>query len=411
MPPPWLLAIWVVFVLQAWLSAAICRRFLRLYGQSRHDEVKYTPHAVVIVPFKGLDSDLRDAVASLCNQDYPDYELLLVVQSDDDPATPVLRAEIARHPGRKATVLVAGDAGPNEGQKVHNQLFALGHALRETPDLMTREPAQDHAWVFADSDAVPGPDWLTKIVTPLKDRKTTAVTTGYRWLVPAPGATAWSHLASCINSSVACHLGKPRYNHAWGGAMALRTSNARDGKLIDLLQGALCDDYQFSRLARSLGRRVYFVPQCLVPATIDFSLASLINFAHRQYLLTRVYAPLLFTAALALTTLYVAGLASILATFVVPSLRPFAVGAVVTFVLAHLGDHARSTIRGRIIRTALGEDVASQLRATLAFDRWATPAWMTLHWLLVLRALFGRTMLWRGIRYRLYAPQRCERLP
>lgn len=410
MPPPWLFAIWVVFVSQAWLSAAIARRFLKLYRPSRHDKVKYTPHAVVIVPFKGIDSDLSAAVASLCNQNYPDYELLLVVQSESDPATPVLRAEIARHPERKAAVLIAGDAAPNEGQKVHNQLFSLDYTMRETPDLMSREPAQDHAWVFADSDAVPGPEWLARIVTPLKDRKTTAVTTGYRWLVPTPGASLWSHLASCINSSVACQLGKPRYNHAWGGAMAIRTSNARDGKLIDLLRGALCDDYQFSRLARSLGRRVYFVPQCLVPATVDFSLASLVNFAHRQYLLTRVYAPLLFVAAFALTSLYVVGLASILAPLLVPSLHHAVPGAIIAFSLAHLGDQVRSTIRGRIVRAALGEDAASQLRTTLAYDRWATPLWMTLHWLLIIRAMFGNTMLWRGIRYRLYAPQRCERL-
>ncbi len=47
-------------------------------------------------------------------------------------------------------------------------------------------------------------------------------------------------------------------------------------------------------------------------------------------------------------------------------------------------------------------------RAGSLLDRWATPLWMGLHWLFIVRSAFGRVMVWRGIRYRVDAPQRVE---
>jgi hypothetical protein len=46
----------------------------------------------------------------------------------------------------------------------------------------------------------------------------------------------------------------------------------------------------------------------------------------------------------------------------------------------------------------------------MGLDRWATWLWMSLHALLLARAALGRTIRWRGIRYRLHGPQRIERL-
>ena len=47
----------------------------------------------------------------------------------------------------------------------------------------------------------------------------------------------WSHLASVINSSVACLAGKDEWTHAWGGSMALRVEIARRGDLRGLWRG------------------------------------------------------------------------------------------------------------------------------------------------------------------------------
>lgn len=413
---PILLALWAAWVVQAALSAWQTYRFSRRFRREPRDfYTGFRPHAVVIVPFKGLDVDLAQGVASLCEQDYPGYELLLIVDSKDDPAYPVLLEQLKRYPQRDARVLIAGPAGPNEGQKVHNQLYAIDY-LTSRKDRREDTP---EAWVFADSDAVPGPQWLGEMVGPLVRADKVGVTTGYRWLVPAARAggrpaSVWSHLASVMNSSVACQHRFDALNYAWGGSMALLAQTARQGDLRGRLVGALCDDYQFSRMSRDLGLRIYFVPPCLVASPVDFDFKSLVNFAHRQYLLTRVYAPGLFAAAVALTSLYVAGLLSAWGAILVALLGGAEAGAWVTpacfGAAVFAANQARASCRRLVIKAAFGPQMVAQLRTTLLWDRWATPLWMTLHWLLIVRSAFGRTMRWRGITYRLYAPQRVERL-
>ena len=401
-----LMSVWVV---QAVVSAIQVRKFSRrLDRPQRKGRKLFQPPAVVIVPFKGLDIDLPEAVRSLCEQDYPDYELLLVVESEDDPAYPVLVEQVARYPDRKAKVIVAGQAAPDEGQKVHNQLFAL--ALIEVPK------GQDQAWVFADSDAVPGAYWIATMIQPLIEKKRTGVVTGYRWLIPSKQSTGiWSHLASVINSSAACMAGgREALNQVWGGSMAVLAETAIRGGLQSRLRGALTEDYQFTRMCRDLKMRVYFPNRLLIGSPIAMNRKGFFNFAYRQYVLTRVYAPKLFVAVLLLLGLYVVGTivawrllieacwnGEIIARWLPPAL---AIAAV------FIANQMRSTWRRRVVAKALGPKALADLTPAMRLDRWATTVWMTLHWLLVLRACFGRTLKWRGITYRLNAPQSVKRL-
>ncbi len=402
-----LLALWAAWALQGvvaswqvvWFAARINARRGR-YGD-------YQPRAFVIVPFKGLERDLPGAIDSLCRQSYRDYRLLLVVESQEDPACAPLQRELARHPRQAARLIIAGVAPGHQGQKLHNQLAVLRAIDAESRD--------EDVWVFADSDAVPGPDWLAELVGPLCRRDKYGVSTGYRWLTPAPDdhgrVTLWSHLASVMNSSVACLLGRPRLNFAWGGSMAVRVDTARRGHLIDRWTGALTDDYPLSRLCRDLKLKVAFAPACLVATPAAFTFASLLNFGHRQYLLTRVYVPWLYGAAAAFTGLYVAGLVTSvawMAAAVLTGCYTFAVPVLATWAVRLVSGGVRATYRRKAVADAFGPEAALSLRTTLRIDRWLTPLWMTLHFLLIVRAGIGRTMVWRGKRYRLRGPNDIE---
>jgi ceramide glucosyltransferase len=395
-----LAALLLAWTAQAILSALQARKLLRRLTRGRreaHD--RHRPRAIVIMPFKGVEPRLDAALDRLFTQDYPDYRLLLVVESERDPAHGPLQQAIARHPGRRAELLVAGTAGPRQGQKVHNQLHALDHlAPQLTHDVL----------VFADSDAVPDEHWLGELVGPLAQPRT-GVTTGYRWLVPERGGI-WSNLASVINASVACMLcSREKHGHAWGGSMAMHADFAMAHNLRGRLTGALTDDYPVSAMCRAAGKRVYFVARCLVPTPVDFSLATLINFAHRQYLITRVYAPRLFAGALLVTWLYLLGMTGAWAAVALwlmgvasPVAATIASAALVTVGIAN---QCRAGYRAAAVNAAFDDATVAGLRTALQWDRWATPLWMTLHALLVLRAAFGRTMTWRGIRYILHGPQ------
>ena len=147
---------------------------------------------------------------------------------------------------------------------------------------------------------------------------------------------------------------------------------------------------------------------------VNFDLAGLINFAHRQYLLTRVYAPGLFILALAMTSLYIIGWTSATAWLLVRVLiDPSSSGwwwPAAAIACVFTANQVRSSLRRQVVSKALGDQVLDQLRTTLRIERWAPFIWMTLHWLIIVRSAFGRTMRWRGIRYRLWAPQRVERI-
>ncbi len=373
----------------------------------------YRPTAALIVPFKGVEPALQGNLQSLFTQDYPDYRVLLIVEDESDPAYPLLRDAMAQYPGRQADIVFAGVAGPNEGQKVHNLLAAL--------EKLKQDDAGEEVWVFADSDAVPGLNWMGELVGPLwQDR--TAVTTGFRWLIPQAaegdsgkvsgggGPSFWSKIASILNSSTTGMIRNETFTHAWGGSMAMRVSTAMEADLVGRWRGSISDDYQVTRMCRDLGKRVYFVPECLVASPVDYDFAGLCDFAYRQYVITRIHAPFVFVAALFINSLYFLGLASAVTLLIQPATRHHTRFAIGVFVLVFVANQVRAGFRRSVVRAALGEEVAEQLRATLILDRWATPVWLGINWVLLVRAVFGKTISWRDIRYRIDGPQDIRRL-
>src|SRR5580692_7185961 len=50
----------------------------------------FTPPVSNLKPIRGVDPDAYDNLASFCRQDYPDYELVLCVDEDDESVLPVV---------------------------------------------------------------------------------------------------------------------------------------------------------------------------------------------------------------------------------------------------------------------------------------------------------------------------------
>ncbi len=404
-----LVPLWSLWLTQVLLSALLAWKLHRILGQEQKTRfMDFQPRATVIVPFRGVDSDLPAVVRSFCEQEYPDYRLMFIVDSTHDPAHKVLQQEVARYPAHQVEILVAGAASMNEGQKIHNQLYAI--------DLLEDRCDDSEAWVFADSDAKVNPQWLARLVRPLVQTKVTGVVTGYRWLIPKGGAWGgfWTHIASILNASVASLYARAKFVRAWGGSMAILVGTARRIKLRSYLVGALTDDYQFSKACADHGLRVYFVPQCLVATTVSFKRPSFFNFAHRQYLITRIYALKLYLWALGLTTLYLAGFVSAwayLITAIMHEYEPWRQRLVITVMaLVFVLNLWRSNRRSAAIKRAFGRDVRRQMRVTMFYDRFFTWLWMTIHWIAVTSSMFSGSMEWRGIYYRIYGPQDIRRM-
>src|ERR1044071_5222163 len=61
----------------------------------------YTPFATVIAPCKGIDDGLEENLAALLSQDYRDYEVIFVVDSESDAAVQTIE-EISRTAAKAA---------------------------------------------------------------------------------------------------------------------------------------------------------------------------------------------------------------------------------------------------------------------------------------------------------------------
>jgi len=232
----------------------------------RHDRV------IVFCPCKGIDPEFETNIRSILDQDYANFGVRFVVESEDDPAYGILR-RLGIH-----DVLVAGYAA-DRGQKVHNLAYAVQHA-GELAGI----------YVFCDSDARFDRQWLSKLIAPLGAMN---VTTGYRWYVV--NRFHWpTLLRSAWNASVVSLLGNHAGNFAWGGSMAMTRSTFEQLHILDAWRGSVSDDYAVTRAAEAAGARIIFVPECLIPSYGESGWRELFEFTTRQIIITRVYHPRLW---------------------------------------------------------------------------------------------------------------------
>lgn len=358
----------------------------------------YAPSAAVIIPVTGVAPGLEANIAAFMAQDYPQFQLVLVVRDEKDPAHKILvglAKEAARAPGSscKASLVVAGPSHA-QGQKVHNLLRGLDVVSAETEVL-----------VFADADARPGSTWLRSLVAPLSRRDVT-VSTGFRWYLP--GQSFVSQLRAAWDTSVATFMGEDDCSFPWGGSMAIRAEDFRRLQVRDQYWAStVSDDYCLGRAVHEGGGRIRFEPRCLVASREDSSFADFMRWTNRQIIITRVYAPRLWALGLTAHVLY--SLAFILGLLVL--LNPaagwerFAVLSALPAVLA-LGMG-----KGKI-RAVVAREIFPEERGVLA--RYGKRYWqltLLVPWVMLYNfvvAAFVRTIDWSGARYRLRSDHEVE---
>ncbi len=359
----------------------------------------HRPRTALIIPCKGIDARFAANLSSFFEQDYDNYYLLFVVEDESDPAYQELltlkNALISQSHALEVQVLVAGHS-QSSSQKIHNLLHALDHL-----------PADSEVLAFADSDVCVHRDWLHRLIHPLYLPKR-GVTTGYRWFVPATPNLA-TLAASAINAAVAQFLGNSLFNQAWGGSMAIRLEEFRRLGLREIWSETLSDDLSLSRAVRRAGLRIMFVPECLVASFESFTWHRLYEFGRRQFLITRVYAPSVWWLGFLGSLCSVLGLwgaaGAALYTAAVHSehLVLYAAVAGVFF----LGQVTRAVLRQLAMAKVLRERLSQLLPAAVA-DVFGCWLWSVVLFVLMLSSAVGRTIRWRGIRYRLVSPTQIQ---
>jgi len=355
----------------------------------------YRPRTVLIIPCKGLDSAFQENITSFFDQDYENYLLWFVVADESDPAySELCKLKDRLSQSSKAQdvqVFVAGE-GQSCSQKIHNLLYCY-ERVGDDIDVLA----------FADSDICVRINWLSHIVYPLRQSKNGAAS-GYRWFIPKQNNLA-SLALSAVNARIAQLLGNTRFNQAWGGSMAIRVDVFRKVGLDKIWPKALSDDLSLSRAVKKAGMKVVFVPACLVASYQSTTWRELFEFGRRQFIITRVSTPGTWWLGL-FGNLYsvlgiwgAAGLAIYAATIQDKNLPLFAAVPAIFFV----SQLSQAILRQKMIGKLLEKELL-QTRAACAADILAFWVWSVLLLLFIATSALGRTICWRGIRYRLLGP-------
>jgi ceramide glucosyltransferase len=349
------------------------------YAERRLAETPATlPPASVIVPVKGDDDGLRENLAALASQDYPDYELIVVAHSAGDIPPGVL-------PHKVRVVLAHGD-DPSTGQKVQNLSVAV---------IAARKYSQ--VFAFADSDGRVTRGWLRALVAPLAEPGVGA-STGYRWFAPEP-PSFWTLMRSVWDAVALSRLGPGDCGFAWGGAMAIRREVFYDLDIRQHWKNTVSDDYALSAAVRAAGLTIAFAPGALVPCYERISAARLFAWMRRQMTITRVYNGRLWWLALAAHFFYCGGMAA----SIVASVRGSRLAE-----WALIAQLSPGMLKG-LNRATLAKAALPECAAWFQRHQWVHAIWVPLAtwlWLVALvSSAFGNTIRWRGNRYMLKRPR------
>lgn len=262
----------LIAVLELLQSLAVLRRLQRRQHAEPAD--RECPKASVILALRGADPSLPACLEALAQQDYPDFDIRVVLDNSEDPAAALVQ--------RYAT-------GPG-GDRIHVDV------LREIPgecslkcaclaQALADLPPDTELVAFLDADAVPVRRWLRDVADRLRQSGAAAVS-GIRWFDPCAGsAAAWLRYVWNAGSVVQMS----RYGIAWGGCLALRRQTIAESDLVQRLRRAWGEDTVLDTVLRARGLTLDVDPTLIMVSREDTTAAGLLGWACRQLLSVRLH--------------------------------------------------------------------------------------------------------------------------
>ncbi|NJR75087.1 MAG: glycosyltransferase family 2 protein [Scytonema sp. CRU_2_7] len=274
------LAIFLSKSLLGWLAIQMCLTvvFLLYLRSSQKNSLPddQLPKTAVILCLRGADPFLTNCLRSLLNQNYPQYDLKLIVDSQEDPAWKIATDTIREQKATNVQISPLRIARQNCSLKCSSLVQAVSE-LDDSYKIIA----------LVDSHTVVHRNWLRELVNPLAHPKVGA-TTGSPWYLPK-GKYWWSLVPYISNVSLV--IQKYLFGIPWGGSLAIKTEVLCQTGLLDKWSLALCEDIMIRSVLRKYGMRVKFVPSLLMVNREECDLPSLRDQIQRQLICSRLYHP------------------------------------------------------------------------------------------------------------------------
>ncbi|MBR8837713.1 MAG: bacteriohopanetetrol glucosamine biosynthesis glycosyltransferase HpnI [Stigonema ocellatum SAG 48.90 = DSM 106950] len=259
-----ILCVWAVLFYCYGIYAAIAHTHPYAINPNFH------PPITILKPICGLDRDAYENLASFCQQDYPDYQIVFSVRDPQDFGVAVVKQIIDDFP-KLDIQLVVSDRTIGTNFKVSNLDNAITVAKHEI-------------LLIADSDIRVGRDYLQRVVQPLHDNKVGVVTCLYRSL-----AHGWVTILEAIGTSTDFHAGVlvskqlEGIKFAFGSTIAIRREVLKVIGGFEAIADYLADDFQLGYLPAQEGYKVvlsdYVVEHVLDKSTVADAIKHQIRWA------------------------------------------------------------------------------------------------------------------------------------
>ncbi len=354
----------------------------------------HTPFVTIFAPCKDIDHGMQENFDALLQQDYPEFEVVFIIDDADDPAAVVI--ESAWREAERHVKLVVASKATESSQKVENLREGVLHA-----------DDRSEVFAFVDSDARPSRDWLRNLVVPLVDEKVGAAT-GYRWFI-SERETFASEMRNVWNASIASALGPNRStNFCWGGSTAIRRDVFDRLNIRDRWHGTVSDDFTVTRVMNEAGLDIVFVPRALIASIENSTGHQLFEFTNRQMKITRVYMPKLWAVSFFGSGLFTVVMIAALLIMIFSARNDVPVVAAMFILLAvTVCSIGKSWVRMKAVELVLPQFKAKLRRQFLPqISLWSlTPPVFLLN---CFAALISRRITWRGTTYEMISARKTK---
>ena len=252
----------------AWWSLRIARHYpLKKMAAETDVPAPDLPHVAVLLPLRGADPLLIDCLRGLCQQNYPSFEIRIIVDSPQDTSWNAVNQVMAQFPEVAIVPVVLSERLETCSLKSSALLQGL-RSLDDRPQIIA----------VIDADVVAPVWWIRELVRPFADPSVGAVS-GLRWFLPAANncgsivRRTWGAAASAQMFSL---------DVLWGGTLAYRAGLLHDPELQQIWANSFVEDTSVVSYLRSRSARVVTVPVLSMVNTETISLAGCYRFIRRQ---------------------------------------------------------------------------------------------------------------------------------
>ena len=276
----WAVLTWILF---AFLPAPLCvglgmlKIVIAHRPKSNQAVSDKFPEIEILIPIKGILPDQDKILESLLQQDYPNYQVMFLIESQDDPASLLVDGLCTRFPHSRKVITGTAESC---GQKNHNLVAGIRCLNRNTEIIM-----------FCDSSNMANADWLNRITAPIRTGAVEAVTT-FRAFDPRP-ETIWG-VSQAIYAAFLLLLivNKPK---PWGGATAIARDTFNRLGVIEEWSRNVIDDLTLGNILDRAGIKILMDPRCVLRSPLPSqTLRGFVHYMDRQILFPKWTNPIIW---------------------------------------------------------------------------------------------------------------------